>query len=322
MPTLVVTEAQAEDLVYQLAAPTPWGRGQRAACFAARMSGLYLSLDGGKTWETAYRTLNLTEPLPTLCVALSPNFKQEPSVFAGYNGGVLRSLDGGQTWENSLFSAPPPAVVALVASPNYAKDGLLFAGTLADGVLYSADRGAHWQTGNFGLIDMNVLCLAISPGFEIDRTLFAGTQSGLFCSQNAGRSWREVALPIGYEAIISLAVSPTFAEDGALFAGTETQGLLGSTDGGQHWQQLGQPTLSNSINQILLSPDFPREPHLLVLHEGEVFISMNSGAHWRRWPETLSGNTTITNVLTPRGFGSGAPVLIGLEDGRTLRVLA
>lgn len=322
MPATLVEEAPAEDLVYQLAAPAQWGRGQRAACFAARMSGLYRSVDGGKTWETAYQTLNLAEPLPTLCVALPPNFKQEPSVFAGYNGGVLRSLDGGQTWENIAFPAPPPAVIALAVSPHYANDGLLFAGTLADGVLYSADRDAHWQTGNIGLIDMNILCLAVSPDFAADQTIFAGTQSGLFSSRNAGRSWREVVLPIGYEAVISLAVSPTFAQDGTLFAGTETQGLLGSNNGGQHWQQLGQPALSNSINQILLSPEFPREPQVLALHEGEVFTSPDAGAQWQHWSETQLGNGAITQVLAPRGFGSGAPVLVGLEDGRTLRLLA
>jgi photosystem II stability/assembly factor-like uncharacterized protein len=318
----MLAESQAEDLVYQLAVSGPWGRHPPMACFAARASGLYISHNAGQTWESAYRTLNLTEPLPTLCVALSPNFKRAPRVFAGYNGGVLRSEDGGQTWTNLAFPAPPPAVVALTLSPSYAKDGLLFAGTLQDGVLYFSDRSAHWMTGNFGLIDMNVLCLALSPDFETDRTIYAGTQSGLFCSQNAGRSWREVTLPMGYEAVISLALSPHFAGDGTLFVGTESQGLLCSADRGAQWRSIGQSVLSNSINQILLSPDFPRRSQLCVLQEGDLFASEDGGLTWRRWQETVLEDKVVTALLAPRGFESGAPVLVGLEDGQVIRTRA
>jgi len=265
--------------------------------------------------------LNLTQALPTLAVAIPPNYDQEPNVFAGYNGGLLRSLDAGRNWENIPFPSPSPAIVALVTSPNYAQDGCLIAGTLEDGVFYSSDRGAHWKTGQIGLIDLKLFCLGISPGFENDRTIFAGTQSGLFRSHNAGRSWREVDLPIGYEAVISLALSPNFAQDGTLFAGTETQGLLYSTDRGNRWERMGQPILSEAINQILLSPEFPREPHLLVLHDGKIFISDNGGRSWQPWKEALLENKNATALLAPLGFRPGAPVWIGFEGGDTLKTI-
>ena len=188
-------------------------------------------------------------------------------------------------------------------------------------MLYSADRGAHWQTGNFGLIDMNVLCLGISPDFKNDQAIFAGTQSGLFYSKNAGRAWREVNLPSGYDTVISLALSPNFAQDGTLFAGTETQGLWCSTDRGNSWDRIGQSELSGSINQILLSPEFSREPHLLVLHDGNLFASEDGGVSWLPWQEARFENKSATAILAPHGFGAGAPVLVGLEDGRTLRIL-
>ena len=312
-------EFETKDPVYQFAGPAEWGRPRQAVCFAARISGLYVTGDWGKTWRSAYQTLSLTGPLPTLSVAVSSNPDQAPDVFAGYNGGLLRSLDGGHTWENITFPAPAPAVVTLAAAPA-AQETLLFAGTHEDGVLYSSDHGAHWKTGNLGLIDMNVLCLGISPDFAAEPVIFAGTQSGLFVSRNAGRSWQAVDLPVGYEAVISLALSPHFAEDDTLLAGTETRGLLCSQDRGAHWHSLGQPVLSNAVDQILLSPDYPREPRLLVLHDGALFVSDDVGAVWKRWYEPSLENEAATAVLAPRGIGTGAPLWLGLEDGQTMRM--
>ena len=137
---------------------------------------------------------------------------------------------------------------------------------------------------------------------------------------NAGRSWQAVDLPVGYEAVISLALSPYFAEDGTLLAGTETRGLLCSQDRGAHWRSLGQPVLSNAIDQILLSPDYPREPRLLVLHDGALFVSDDAGAVWKRWYEPSLENEAATAVLAPRGLGTDASLWLGLEDGQTIRI--
>jgi photosystem II stability/assembly factor-like uncharacterized protein len=321
--TMAATSAsvtQSEDLIYQLAAPAEWGRAGRGPCFAARLSGLYTSRDAGQTWQSAYRSLGLSQDLPTLAVAVAPGAARGLTVFAGYNGGLLRSRDSGQTWENIAFLLPSPAIVALAVSPQFRRDSLVFAGTLEDGVYYSADGGEHWQTGNLGLIDVNVLCLGLSPGFAADQTMFAGTQSGLFASRNAGRAWREVDLPIEYDAVTSLALAPNFAADGILFAGTEAHGLLCSSDAGHHWQRLGQADLSNSIDQIVLGPDYPRLPQLLVRHDGRLSMSDDGGGTWQPWQAPAMNAEAATAVLAPRGFSSDEPMLVGLESGRFMRI--
>jgi photosystem II stability/assembly factor-like uncharacterized protein len=322
MPSDSSAEAQPADLVYQFAAAAGGSRAHTAVYYAAQMSGLYVSEDEGEHWRLAYESLSLPEPLATLAVAAVPNDGQPPVVFAGCSGGLLRSPDGGRTWANIPLGEPPPAVTALALSPKYAQDGYLIAATLQDGVSYSRDRGAQWQTGNIGLIDPNVLCAAISPDFERDQTVLAGTQSGLFRSHNAGRSWREVDLPGGHEPIISLAFSPAYADDCLVLAGTETQGLLRSTDQGKSGVFAGRPALSQSINQILFSPDFALHPWLLALHEGSVFISKNAGDSWRRWKQAFGSSKPITALAAPRGFGPGDPVLAGFEGGEKLRSLA
>ncbi len=302
-----------QDYVYQLA-------GSGTTFFAARNSGLYRSDDGGRTWQMAYQSLDISEPLPTLTVAISPDFEHDPRLFAGLSGGIFRSLNGGQTWENIPLPPPPPAISALELSPNFEQDGIVFAATLEDGVLLSSDRGGHFGTWNFGLLDLNILCLAISPNFAKDETVFVGAQSGVFRSTNGGRAWREVDLPVGYEAVLSLALSPDFAHDGILLAGTETQGLLLSTDAGESWQCMGTDVFTEAVNAIHLASDFSARPEILALHAGTLFHSIDRGETWIPWRENILADEEVAAVLAPQGFDTGTLVLVGLANGNILRL--
>jgi len=297
------------DHVFQLTAP------RKSICFAARLSGLYRSANRGRTWENAFSSLNLVEPLAALSAACAPNYEHDPSVFAGLNGGILFSADGGATWSPSRVPTPPPAVSILVCSPHFAEDGILFAATLEDGVLYSSDRGRRWVSWNFGLLDLNTFCLAVSPNFANDETLFVGTQSGIFRSTNGGRAWREVNLPIGFEAVLSLAISPNFTHDQTIFAGTENRGLLLSADSGQTWNRLGKPRLKQPVNAILLHPRYPKRPEFLLLHGGRLLASTDNGKTWTPWRKDILPNKNVTAVLAPQGFDDDEPALVGFEDG-------
>jgi photosystem II stability/assembly factor-like uncharacterized protein len=303
----------SQDYVYQLA-------GSGTNFFAARNSGLYRSEDGGQTWQTTYQALNISEPLPTLAVAISPDFAHDPRLFAGLSGGIFRSLNGGQTWENILLPPPPPVISVLALSPNFEQDGIVFAATLEDGVLFSADRGSHFVAWNFGLLDLSTACLAISPNFARDETVFVGVQSGIFRSTNGGRAWREVDLPVGYESVLSLALSPDFARDGTLLAGTETQGLLLSTDAGESWRCIGVDVFTDAVDAIHLTPDFSARPEILALHAGTLFHSTDRGETWTPWRENILADEEVTAVLAPQGFDAGALVLVSLANGNVLRL--
>jgi photosystem II stability/assembly factor-like uncharacterized protein len=117
-------------------------------------------------------------------------------LFAGTPGAVLRSEDSGLTWKISRLPEPGPVVTALAFSPNFADDGTAFAGTDEDGIFITTNQGATWTVWNFGLLDPNILTLAVSPGFKHDQKVFAGVSSGLFYSQNRGRSWQPIDLPV------------------------------------------------------------------------------------------------------------------------------
>ena len=309
-----------EDYVYQFAAASAFGSSREAVCFAAQVSGLYRSTDGGVTWHSAFMALGLQETPPALAVTVPPDAADARDVFVGVNGGILRSWDGGQNWESAWLPSPPPAVLALTISPNFTQDGILLAGTLEDGVLRSSDRGQRWVAWNFGLLDLNILCLTISPAFATDDTLYAGTQSGLFRSTNGGRAWREVDLPCGFEAVLSLAFSPNFVEDATLFAGTENHGLWRSQDGGQTWARVGESVVTEPVNAICLDPQYPIRPHGLVLQGGVLFVFQDGGETWQLWRKAELAGKEITAFHAPLGFAPGAPVLVGFADGTVQRM--
>jgi photosystem II stability/assembly factor-like uncharacterized protein len=314
MPTITFSP---EDHIFQLAA-APASSTRPVVCFAARLSGLYRSADGGQTWELAYQNLRPGETLATTAVAISPNFVHEPAVFAGLNGALLRSYDGGVTWRPSRLASPPPAISALAISPQYIQDGRIFAGTSEDGVLASSDRGESWAAWNFGLLDLNILCLALSPDFAADETIYAGVESGLFRSMNGGRAWKEVPLPGSFDAVLSLAVSPRFAEDHTLFVGTENHGLLVSSDRGQSWRLASESTREQPVNSIILFPSGPNRLAILVLHGGGLLLSRNGGRTWKTWRARKLAGREASAILVLHGLQEG--VLVGLDDGAISRL--
>lgn len=301
--------AANQDYVYAIAVSPTFQ--QDGVCFAARQTGLYRSDDGGESWQYAFASLNLAEPLATTSVLLSPEFATDQTVFAGAPGGVLRSINGGETWQVALLGTPPPAVSALVISPNYLHDGVLLAATLEDGIYRSADRGKTWSAWNFGLLDMRVMCLGISPDFATDETVFAGTESGLFRSTNGGRAWREVALPIGFEPVLSLAV----VNDGEnLFIGTE-QGLYTSSDQGNTWLRLGENVLDGHISTILSASDLT---NLLVLNDDAPYFSPDGGQSWQPCPLNITAEKHLATIAAPEGIRADVPLIVGLTTGNIL----
>ncbi len=317
---MLIEEAEPQDAVYALAASPGFARDK--TCFAARRSGLYRSVDGGATWQPTLGSLLLSSELLISAVAVSPDFPRDRTVFAGSSGGILRSYDGGENWHVTVLPAPSTLVSCLAFSPAYAdaERGVTFAGTLEDGVYRSVNRGQSWAKWNFGLFDLHAMALAVSPGFLRDETLFAGTDTGLYVSRNGGRSWRLLAFPDELAPVLSVALSPHYAHDGVLFAGTESAGLWRSAGRDVSWLRMGDEVMCESVNAIVVSPECAAQPQLLALATEGLFLSRDCGEGWTRLATDEVAEIEPTAVVAPDGLSAGASLLVGLADGRVIRL--
>jgi len=281
-----------QDYVYCLASSPDFKKD--GLIFAAKKSGLFRSSDGGHHWEDAYASLDLKENLPTTFVAVAM-VNEMTYVFAGAEGRVLRSLDAGKTWKAAELGKPAPVVISLVVSPGFADDGTLLAATMQDGIFCSTDRGISWTGWNFGLFDPNVNALAcsVNSGTQV---YLAGTQSSIFSSSNAGRSWKLLDFPIDPAPVTCLAVGP----DGVIFAGTESKGLFCSRDEGQTWKRLTK----GPVEQILVDS----KNNILIIQDGKLCSSKNSG---KTWQTRKVGKNSLTCSAAPLGLGSRNPLFAG-----------
>jgi len=244
------------------------------------------SSDRGETFEIVKDTGTTIGGLVAVTGADSGS-----TVFAGDIHGVHRSADGGRTWQFSdlvgdhlhFEISPPPEMAApygsnfvehlhvqrgkalgikLAASPNYAEDQTVFAGT-GNGLLITRDGGREWELADSGGLDAAsyIEAVAVSPNFAEDGLVLVSVRgNGHFRSRDGGRTFTQVAPQLIDDQILlghfpgvvpkfpAIVFSPTYAADGAVFGLYENQ-LLRSDDAGENWELLHtfSPTLSARV---------------------------------------------------------------------------
>jgi len=266
--------------------------------------GVVLAAPGA--WQSANQGLPVTTAVRCLAV------DADGRLYAGTSTeGVFRSTDRGATWKPARRGLAQPGVEALAVTA----DGSLFAGTPGGGVYRSTDAGEIWEPANGSAMAGTVrrrwplrrgplpgalpatTVRALAVAAWDDRTvLFAGTDSGIFRSEDAGRSWlpaneglpgTDAATGVTDLVVQSLAAGP---DDGQLYAGT-VRGVFQSSHGGRRWRDAnrGIPAsdpftgLSTTVVHALVSYRDRRQSahHLVAGTSAGLFLSSDGGASWR-----------------------------------------
>lgn len=215
---------------------------------------------------------------------------------AGLSGGLILTWDGGRSWGSAWIDQVSDPVTCFAASPRYASDITLLAGTAGAGVLRSTDGGRRWQLSNFGLREFTILALATAGDWSRRQVVFVGAADGVYRSSGGGRAWKSA----GLEGLVVQALAAgqrpppeTSGEPGEIamldasgawmiLAGTEANGLFRTLDSGSTWAPCA-PEIGDSagINALLCHSPSDGEIWLAGTDEGHIWRSTDSGETWR-----------------------------------------
>ena len=256
--------------------------------FAATTDGLWVTTDGGGTWERT--SLPRPRPNPPNRVELVVVAPSDPNVvYAATVDDVWRSVDGGGTWQRTADTLPRRTPGMLEVHPE--DPATAWVSFRSAGLFRTTDGGAVWQRIQDGIdltkYGVTVEDLAYAPS-DLD-TLYAGVEQaanliGVFKSTDGGDTWVHVGVrltgEVAWEPPAAVAVDPGSA-DRVIVGGT--WGLFRTTDGGGTWQPAALPRTPLGSRNVLSAAWFPFSGGTLLVgtEEGGIFRSTDGGATWR-----------------------------------------
>lgn len=228
--------------------------------------GVLRSDDDGATWRElpvpASQRVKMAFACRVMRLAVDPSNPEH--VFAALEvGGAMRSLDGGQTWSDCA-----DALVELAQQHPHLRSRL------------------QSDTENEGMLDAHALCVS---GARAD-AVFIAVRMGLFCSTDAGSTWRDLQVgrfsPLTYARDVRVAphdpkvllacLSPAAAsKDGSLYR---------SADLGQTWERIDRGVQARAT-MMAVSPHPTDAARIVCVSRcGQVFTTTDAA---RTWQESL-----------------------------------
>jgi photosystem II stability/assembly factor-like uncharacterized protein len=226
--------------------------------------GLYISNDGGVTWESDAdmrgQSIRALEAAPS----------DPKTLVAGTLKGVYRSTDGGQHWQliSPEGSQEIHEVESIAIDP--ANPQIIYAGTWHL-PWKTTDGGVNWTSIKQGIIeDSDVFSIIVDP--KDSNVVFASACSGIYKSQNGGEKFQKVqGIPSTARRTRVLMQDPQNLN--IVFAGT-TEGLYRTGDSGAAWQRTTGPEVI--INDVYVDPANTNRI-LLATDRGGVLASNDGG---------------------------------------------
>ena len=259
--------------------------------------GVYRSLDGGKTWQSALegRNLGLSGP-DILDLNIDPR-RSGVLLAASYSKGIFKTNDAGMHWEQVW---PDGRVQVLARDPIH--PDTIYAGAHPQGMLRSVDGGNTWE--QFGLAKPGIYALAIDP--VETSTLYAGInalppEGGVYKTSNGGKTWKKSSSGVSNPLIRALAIHPEDRNN--IFAGSvegknpvPAPKLYRSTNAAGDWTEFSQDHFQTFA--LLIDPLRPN-----IMYNGKVYFgvsrSVDGGVTWTSVNEGLSYSNVLELAFQP-----------------------
>jgi photosystem II stability/assembly factor-like uncharacterized protein len=281
---------------------------------AAEGSGVFVSLDGGATWQP--RSHGLPEHLFPTALAIDPS--RPETLYLGLQfGGVYKTENGGVLW--SKVGAAPLGLTLISDLEVAPSDGrIVYAATTGGvfGVFRSQDGGITWTQLP---APQEVWSLAVDP-LQPD-LIWAGTRSGVLRSPDGGATWETTASPADF--VKKLVVDP---RSGTLWAGTTgvsgSGGVFRSADAGERWSF--RSTGLNAAHVSALAITRQAQPRLYASLGYVILRSRNHLQTWKLLPlrAGLIRDLEVdpTDLSTVYALGDGG-LFKSTDQGKTWQAL-
>ena len=271
-------------------------------------NGVYKSTDAGATWTniglqaTRYISSIIVDPHdPNILIVGVIGHPILGIAASGPDRGVFKTTNGGKTWTKTLYRDEVAGVSDLCVDPGNPR--VLYAAVwhprdfrtdreppnATDAWLYkSTDQGSTWiQLPGTGLPPgaWDRTGVAVAPGNH-GRRIFAITGPGLFRSDDAGVTWRQITKDP--RVIGNLYFSRVFVDprDADVVYVMQTS-LYRSTDGGQTFVAFKGAPGGDDYHVMWIDP-LSSQRFILGVDQGAV-ITMNGGKTWSSWYNQATG---------------------------------
>jgi len=135
--------------------------------------------------------------------------------------------------------------------------------------------------------------------------LWLGAHTGLYWSENGGRTWTKTSLPAHGHGPDVMAIAPHPREADVLYIGTHEAGVLKTVDGGKTWVAVNSGLRGLDVHGLAVDPSAPAKLHGLVREAGAgLSRTADGGQKWVRVDDGPPGETKVlASVNIPTGMG-------------------
>jgi photosystem II stability/assembly factor-like uncharacterized protein len=253
--------------------------GSPKELFAGTPRGVWLSRDGGSSWQAASNGLTATGAYALAVDPANPEklYAVAENAVQGSPTILVKSADGGASWHR----AAPYSYSGFVAVDPVTPTTLYLTTEL--GLAKSLDEGVHWQMLGTDAQPLEIYALALDPVHS--GTLYGGGVLGsascsAFKSDDGGQTWS--CLSLDQDDVLALAVAPS--APAVVYALTENYrvyqtSLFRSSDAGVTWTNISDHLhLYGHFYAMAVDPTDANRAYLLAAKG--LFRSTDGGGSW------------------------------------------